>query len=306
MTAMSVPADVPAGVPCSGLEWRQWAREQVERLELSAGEANVLRLLADRANARGAVTLGIAIFVRQLRLSESQVYRLLQKLTDRRLLQTTPRGRGRVPLRELVAEPTEKQLSLFDDPPADVSAAAGSPPLRAAADTGVRPAPPAQPCPRIDARMPSHQCDPAVEGAAATAPTEEGARERAQAPPPALSPSLPAVLAILEQADGLHVVDAAVNAALSAYADFDHERAAWTVVSWAQEGGLAHSAANRLLMSALRKQLEQQPPRGCDDRGRRRGGRQDSPPRRLTPLEQRTCERIERLRALGVDEGALA
>jgi hypothetical protein len=123
------------------------------------------------------------VALRQLRLSESQVYRLLRALTGRGLLRTRPRGRGRVPLRELLAEPAQRQLSLFDDavqnvgcgplsavpagPPAPVPVAASS--HVAAADTGRadHPAPvaPAEPCPRTDATMPSHQCDPAVEGA---------------------------------------------------------------------------------------------------------------------------------------------
>lgn len=297
MTAISMDLESPLpGVPSSGLEWRRWAREQIERLELSAGEANVLRLLADRANAGGKVTLGIAILVRQLRLSESQVYRLLRALTGRGLLRTRPRGRGRVPLRELLAEPAQRQLSLFDDavqnvgcgplsavpagPPAPVPVAAAS--NVAAADTGraSRPAPvaPGEPCPRIDATMPSHRCDPAVEGAGEKNNSGSGsARERAPHPSPT-SPSLDRVLAILAEAPNLHVEESAVDVALRAFPTADHERAALQVVMRASEEGLNCMLASFQLWRALERQRPDRPqrsrpggPAGGHD-GRRRPG----------------------------------
>lgn len=281
MTAMSV--SVPAiELPSSRGEWCRWAEAQIEALEFGE-ESELLRVLAGRARGDGSAEIGMELLMRKLKKSRATVLRHLKALRDRGLVRTERRGRGRVSLHRLVAEPVECQLSLFDDvgrglaaapaEPVRVSAAASPPPP--ATDTG-RPIPapaaedPAAPSWGLtSAAMGSHQCDPAVEGQQQH--TEEGgARERSQTDR-GLSPSLAPVLEVLNDAPGLFVVDAAVNAALLAFPHADHLQAAHRVASWAHEGGLNAGAANRLLWRALERQAAAGPrAERCDDGRRRR------------------------------------
>lgn len=257
-----------AVVPCSGLEWRQLVREQIEAHGLSGPEAHLLTVLGDRASRWGTIELGVPLLARQQRVSESQVHRRLAALTRRGLLRTRQRGRGRIALRELVAAPEPEQLSLFDDQPG-MAAAAAAAPARVEEPAPVAPwsAPTAasgEPCPRTDAPKPSHQREAAVGGQRING--GENAR-CAREPQPdhvveedgPLQPRLPEVLAILDASPGLLVEPLAVDSALAGFPErhgHDHLQAAYVVQSWAREGGMRSGAANRLLMAALRQQRE--------------------------------------------------
>lgn len=251
--------------PGTNLWWRHWKRRMVEELDLSATEAHTLEMLVDRASGEGVVRLGVPLMAAQLRLkSESQVHKRLGALTRHGLLSTRQLGPGRIARRQLCAVPVppapeQVQLSLFDGEPAAAEA-----PEPAAAVFPVAPwsVVTVEACPRIDAPKPSHQCEAAVEVAVET--TEGSARcapDPASDPPlkvsMVLQPRLDDVLGVLGTAPGLVIEPMAVNSALAAHpesAGHDHLRAAFTVASWAFEGGLRHSAANRLLLSALRPQ----------------------------------------------------
>lgn len=97
----------------------------------------------------------------------------------------------------------------------------------------------------------------------------EGAREQ----PLGLATTFETVLGVLNAAPGLVVEPLAVNSILLGYPEsggYDHERAAHTVASWSHESvGLAQTAANRLLKSALEKQHagRTQPERAASHRG---------------------------------------
>jgi len=88
--------------------------------------------------------------------------------------------------------------------------------------------------------------------------TEEEAREQ-PATVTGLASTLSRVLEILATAPALFVEELSVNAILQGHPQrdgYDHERAAWTVTSWAHEGGLSMSSAPRLLQRALLKQRD--------------------------------------------------
>ncbi len=158
---------IAAAVPCTGLEWRQWARNQIEALRLPSPEAHLLTVLTDRASAAGTIRLGVPLLARQLGgISESQVHRRMQALARRGLLRTRQQGRGRIALRELVAVPEPAQLSLFDAAGVPTAAPAVPAPVARAARPPMAPwpAPSGESCPRIDASLPSHQCEAAVVG----------------------------------------------------------------------------------------------------------------------------------------------
>lgn len=260
-----------AAVPSSGLEWRQWVRWIVEELGLSSGEANMLRLLADRASGAGRVRLGVPLIARQLVLSESQAYRLLSRLADRGLLHTRQQGKGRVAVRELVAVPEPVQLSLFDQPdvvgPAPVEAAEvpASPWAPAPVVVG-------EACPRIDASMPSHQREAAVVGQ----PTAKDVCENAPAhePRPAvLSPSLQTVLEILEQAGENAYVEAAhIDIVLRSFPHADHLEAARYVLLQLLQPDCRCRTASLLLHTQLKRNDRERrtPLPGAPHGGRRR------------------------------------
>jgi DNA-binding transcriptional ArsR family regulator len=283
MSMSELIAPAAPELPCSGLEWRQWARKQVVALKLPRGERALLKCLADLANGNGSSWPGVAKLAEQLDYSERHVRRLLASLRDRGVLDTTQRGQ-RSAIRELTAT---RQLS-FDDLLCDT--AASRPALRvsmsptAAAPRSVpTPAPAEAPQPTRDTSnrtwvsgQTGHGGQPEVPVKDQSFTTEEGARERAQTTCGVLSPSLPVVLEILDRAPGLHIVEAAVDATLRAFPDGDHEQAAYRVLSWAAEGGLGNSAANRLLFRALERQALDRPGRADKPRqrpaaGRRRG-----------------------------------
>ncbi len=245
----------------------------IEELRLPSPEAHLLTVLVDRVTPAGVVRLGVPLLARQLGgISESQVHRRLRKLSGYGIMRTRQQGRGRIALRELIAVPEPVQLSLFDAA-GEPTVAAPPAPARAADDAPVVvpwPAPAVKPCSRVDAPKPSHQREAAVEQEERT--TEGSARcapdPTSDPPRMVLQPRLDDVLGVLATAPGLAIEPMAVNSALAAHpesAGNDHLSAAFTVASWAFEGGLRHSAANRLLLSALRPQTR--PPAAAGGRG---------------------------------------
>jgi hypothetical protein len=195
---------------------------------------------------------------RQLVLGESQVYRWIAELKKRGLLATVQQGPGRIAVRRLLAVPEPVQLSLFDqlEAPVPAPAAAGG-----AARDAKPAAAPVAPWPRMDATLPSHQREAAVDGQFKQA----GGARCARKPAPkagVLEQHLDEVLEVLDAAPGLFVEPMAVNSALSACPErsgYDHLAAAHVVASYAHEGGLHVSAANRLLLAVLRKQTRAAP-----------------------------------------------
>lgn len=300
MTAMSMSDLVPVvEVPSSRAAWRKYVETQIEDGAGWGGETELLRVLAGRVSDGGVAVIGMPLLMRKLKKSESTVREYFARLRARGVLRTHQRGRGRLAAHELVADPVVRQLSLLEDvgrghhvaAPADPPVrmpAAESPPL-AAAGTGPATTAPATASPPVDRRKASGTPDPAVKGQR-TATEEEGARERAHTASTAVSPSLHAVLEVLEDAPGLHVVDAAVNATLVAFPDGDHVRAARRVASWAHEGGLSMTAANRLLWRALERAAAP-PPGSCSD-----GRRRHRPPAR--PVAEHTRQRDDALRRM--------
>lgn len=273
MTALS------AQVPATGLEWRQWVRGRIEDLGLCCGEANMLRLLGDRASSAGVVRMGVPLMARQLALSEARVYWWLARLRERGLLVSSQQGPGRVAVRRLVAVAEPEQLSLFDEPAARAAMPVPDPAVVA-------------PWPLADATLPSRQREAAVVGQL----KEEGARD-ARDPDRtslALEEHLEAVLEVLDAAPELFVEAMAVNSALAAHperAGHDHLRAAHIVASWAHEGGLHVTAANRLLLTVLRKQSLPATARAAGRGGGRwHGGRR----RASAPVTAEVAEEFER------------
>lgn len=284
------PVYAAGAVPSSGLEWRQWCRAMIETLGLSAGEANVLRLLTDRAGASGAVRLGVPLMARQLVLSEAQVYRWLARLGERGLLCTRQQGRGRVAVRELVAVPEPMQLSLFDAP---IETAPAAPPVTASTPTSPwAAATPVAACPRMDASLPSHQRDPAVEGQPTTETGQETARETSDdlspitGRPVVLAADLDEVLTILSGAPQLAIEPLMVNGTLLAYPGRDHRRAALYVAEKALDGPSGHtSVAHARLAGALREQdREALKPRRTSVAVPHDGRRRAAPPASARPL----------------------
>lgn len=271
--AVGVPA-----VPSSGLEWRQWCRQMIEELGLCSQEANVLRLLTDRASAAGRVRLGVPLIARQLVLSESQAYRWLARLGERGLLRTRQQGKGRVAVRELVAVPGPVQLSLFDapivaEPAPPEPAEMPSSPWSASAG--------GEPCPRTDASLPSHQREAAVGGQLRTKEVCEDAPASSPSPM-VLSPSLDAVLEILGEAGENAYVEAAhVDLVLRTFPHANHVEAARYVLLQLLQPDCRCRTASLLLHTALKR----------DDRQRRsmlpgapHGGRRRAAPPKAQPV----------------------
>lgn len=103
---------------------------------------------------------------------------------------------------------------------------------------------------------------------------EEGAR--GVGPISGIHSQLPDVLAILRAAPDLDVEDLAVNSALMARQDLDALELARVVASWAHEGGLRNSSANRLLLSAARQIDQREAGKdGARAAAERRGTRHD-------------------------------
>ncbi len=75
----------------------------------------MLRVLTGRCDSSGRVKLGVRLIAGQAGLGTSQTSEWLGALSARGLLVTRRRGAGAVAVRQLVADPVTRQLSLFDD-----------------------------------------------------------------------------------------------------------------------------------------------------------------------------------------------
>ncbi len=243
----------------TSLEWLRWTRDVMPRLvrqrAITREEGLMLKELGSRADRSGgcfasAVTLGEGIGV-----GGRQAERLLCGLRAKGLVSSVPRGRGCVRTLQPAAVPDllTGQLSFDDlldgllaepvcDAPPAPAPAVGAVVVVAGPPTSAS-GPPTSRC-----RTKEVKAFKEGEGAPARDPDRVGV----------LQPHLDEVLDVLNGAPGLMIEPLAVNSALAAFPEasgYTHLSAAHTVSSWAHEGGLRITSANRQLMAALRRQI---------------------------------------------------
>ncbi len=270
--------------PSSPVEWARWARLTAVDLELSAGEAHVLSVLAGHAGRQGSVFPSIAAIAAQVRRSVSQVHRLIAGLVRRGLVRSRQRGPGQTALRELVADARAfVQLNLFDTPappaapcsrrPACVAAdplPAATPERRQTTREAVAAAAPAPPSPRMGASKPSHGCEGEVPE---EEPTASRALPRASAyvHPVSLHPVLEEMRDVIgdRMPAGMSIDDEIVQddiaMVLTRFDGADHVRAARAVAIGVRTGK-RHPIARQLYWALERQAIEQA---RCEERQRR-------------------------------------
>ncbi len=242
----------------SSLDYVRWARRQAPDRGLTRGQSQMLQQLASHANERGECLASVATLAGEMVVSERHAGRLLRELATLGLASTTRRGRGRSARRRLCLDApipapacprgTQPMFDACFAPTATVAA-----PVVAAADDRT-----------------SETSD---------LPSDGRQKEPLEGAPGVLEERLDDVVQILDAAPGLFVEAMAVNSALAAHPErsgYDHLQAAHTVASFAFEGGLHVTSANRLLLAELRKQT-----RGAQSANRQgapHGGRRRAAP----------------------------
>jgi hypothetical protein len=288
-------------MPSTSIEWVRWGRDVMPRLvsqrAISRGEGLMLKELCSRSDRCGGCFASARTLGEGIGVGERQAERLLDGLRSKRLVSSARRGRGciRTLQPDAVPDLLTGQLS-FDDLldgliPEPVQQALPAEPQPASV--------PAAP-PTSSSGLPTSGCREKEEkfaggGDARSASTPDRTSE-------VLEEHLVEVLAILEAAPGLFVEPLAVNSALAAHPErvgYDHLAAAHVVASYAHEGGLHITAANRLLLAVLRKQPRPAKP-GAAPGARWHGGRRRTAPPVTPEVAQefeRQTETVERLMA---------
>jgi hypothetical protein len=246
------------------LDWQRWLTKHAEAWKLSEGEARVLNVLAAHVNREGVVTMShlteAEIGRRTARngvpRSPRTIRRILAELRRKGLVTSRQRGPQTACEYQLhEVYPSEQTALHFDalDRSQDR-------PKVAARQTG-RPATSLTESPATQGGLQERE---------KRTTEEEDAREQIPSVT-GLASTLSRVVEVLGTAPGLLVDELSVNAILQGHPErdgYDHERAAWTVTSWAHEGGLSMSSAPRLLQRALLKQ-QPQPAEHASGRQRR-------------------------------------
>lgn len=241
--------------------WNRWGLRMAELHALSDGEARMLSALCAHANASGEVFASEALLAREAGRKQRTGREILRSLTRRGLISTEQRGQ-QVPKRVLHDVLPVDQLTLE----IDAAAPPGRPARAAAASASL-------PGGGLSAgRQGGREADSsALQGGGSfcrqkrtegNSTEEEDARESTGAVT-GLVTRLQDVVDLLADAPSVIVEPASINAMLAAFPEpkgYDHLRAAYTVLSWAHEGGLHVSAANRLLEKALLRQTTRERP----------------------------------------------
>jgi hypothetical protein len=256
--------------PNSTLQWCRWAREQAHAQRLNDREAHLLVLLATMADQTGEGRAARGDLARFMTVSERSVSRYLAQLTSKGLV-ACPRRRGerlrwrlnpgRHPLDQGVLGASERdtQVSRSDARAArlrDIQ-------MSLSPDNGKG---------HLGVSLVGHPGVPQKDQDVLLPPQNAGEREHASA----LAPKLERVVAILQEAPGLLVVDAAVNSILLGHPEpgYDHLRAAHVVLARGLEGRYERGASGN---GVLKAELDRQGREAAREAARRRPSRATDP-----------------------------
>lgn len=264
--------------PSSSLDYERWAREQVPVRKLTRGQAQILTLLASYADRRGECFPSVRALADRAVLSERHTDRLLGELRSLGLVESVRRGRDRTARRRLCPH------APLPAPPAPC----GTMPLFDAmlAPTFDSPAAP------VAADPPSEVSDPPSDGAEKEQTRKETAVcENAPAHDSGRavqSPSLTAVMEVLEQAGDSGYVEAAhIDIVLRTFPHADHLEAAGYVLLQLLQPDCRCRTASLLLHTQLKRNDRQRrtPLPGAPHGGRRRAA--PAQPAKLSPEGRR-------------------